>query len=303
MAYRNYKFNFYDSTYLTPNAGRPEKTLGERFAEILHLKENGPYYKQMGPFTYEVRNIVETAYGYKGVIGKHRNIDLPPAAAIGGDERELELEEGENILEKSHFTFYPNMNVLVLQNNIMCIGNAKLGELLAEPGYTCSLNPVINPADIRKLAQGNMMLKHAKLRIAKPRNPELLEGIEHDFNNTIFQMLAHSNTASLNLELRGNSRSKNPGEKYLDSRIKRALSEVVNTFDVSKCEAILEETDTGINHPIDLVADRVVADKRIEIEGRNASSFSIFSAMEEAKEERNDDLERYMGRDGQELIN
>lgn len=303
MAYRNYKFNFHGSTYLTSTAGRPEKDLAGRFADILKLKEEGPYYKQMGQFTYEVREIVETAYGYKGIIGKHRNIDLPPAAAIGGDERELELEEGENILEKSHFTFYSNMNVLVLQNNIMCIGNAKLGELLAENGYTCSLNPIINPADIKKLAQGNMMLKYAKLRIARPRNPELLDGIEHDFNNNIFQMLSNSNTTSFNLELRGNTRSKNPGERYLDNRLKRALSEAVTTFDVAKCEATLEDIDTGVHHPIDLVADRIVAEKRIEVDGRNASSFSIFRAMEEAKDECNEDLEQYMGRDGQELIN
>lgn len=303
MPTRKYTFDFYGTSYASSNAEAPARTLGDRLHDIHELKNaRQPYYKEIGSLTYEVRELVPTEYGFKGVVGKHRHIDLPPAAFVGGDERELELDEGENILEKSHFQYHADMGVIVVQRNVMCIGHTKLAILFAEAGYTCALNPVVNPADLRKLAQGNMMLKHAKISIARPTNPALFQGLEHDFNNTIFQSMDQTGSAKLNAEFRGDGRSRDPERRYLDPRIKRAFRELTATFDVDRCDILLEDIDTGMTHPIDLVADRVLAVKQVETVGRNATTVDIFHAMEEAKLEQQDRLEQYFGVPGEPRI-
>ena len=297
MAARTFTYEFYQSFYASSAADAVARTLHDRLGEIKQIKDGGQfYYQRIGAFTYEVRELVETDYGFKGIIGKHRHIDLPPAAFIGGDEREIELEEGENILEKSHFLFYSDMNLLVLQKNHMCIGHAKLAQLFAETRYTCSLNPIINPADVTLLARGNMKLKHMDIAIARPTNPELFRGLEHDFNNTLFQSMQQTGAARFNAEFRGDGRSKIPDSRYLDSAMKRALREMTATFDVEKCNIMLEDEDTGMVHPVDLVADRIISRKQVESPGNTARSYDIFDSMEEAKDEEQPRLDEYFGR-------
>lgn len=297
MPVRTYTYDFYQAFYASSSPDAAARTLGDRLVEIKEIKDGGNfYYKDMGSFTYEIRELFETDYGFKGVVGKHRHIDLPPAAYVGGDEREIELREGENILEKTQFLFYSDMNLLVLRRNIMCIGHAKLAKLFAEARYACSLNPVINPADVSLLARGNMKLKHMDIAIARPTNPELFRGLEHDFNNTLFQSMQQTGAARFNAEFRGDGRSRIPDSRYLDSAMKRALREMTATFDVEKCNIMLEDEDTGISHPVDLVADRIVSRKQVDSPGSTVRNSDVFSSMEEAKDEEQPRLDEYFGR-------
>jgi len=141
----------------------------------------------------------------------------------------------------------------------------------------------------------SVQVRTAEIAIARPRNPDLFRDIEHDFNNTIIATLNGTGTAKLNLSLRGDAHSDDPEQRYLAGPFKRALREMQTTFDVKKCKLLLENQDTKITHPIDLVADRLFFDKTISVEGRYPPSFEMWEALTEAREEKNPELVSYFG--------
>ena len=66
-------------------------------------------------YTRELYKLSETTSG--GIYGsfrKFRDDDLPRISAIGGDEEDLVLQDGQGIVEQNCFIFYPNSNVLAM---------------------------------------------------------------------------------------------------------------------------------------------------------------------------------------------
>lgn len=258
--------------------------------------------KEIARRNYELRSIEETEFGFKGIIGKHRENDLPHAAIIGGEEREIELAPNENLLEKAHFFFYEDYQLLILQRNHICISSNNLGKYFSHQGYVTTLSPVIEPTDLQWLMRDNIKVRNAQISIARPRNPELFRDIQHDFNNSIIATLNSTGSAKINLSMRGDARSKDPEKRYLSSPFKRAIREMQSTFDVEKCQILLEEEDSLVTHPVDLVADRLVFTKRIESEGRYPPSFEIWSSLTEARTEKERELVNYFGALGSERL-
>lgn len=296
MPIKTYHFDFYQCVTRNATANAPAKTTGDIFRALHTLKTNGrSTAKDIGKTQFELRQIDETDFGFRGTIGKHRANDLPHAAVVGGDEREIALEDNENLLEKAQFHFYEDHQLLILQRNIRCINYDKFCKYLRHQGYVTALNPVIEPTDLKWLIDDKVGVKTATLSIARPRNPELFNGAEHNFNNTLFSALGGTNTAVLNLALRGDGRSDNPDERYLCNSFKRGIREMQNIFEVKKCKLILENNETHVTHPVDLILDRLVHSEEIEVEGRYPPSFEIWEALTQAREQRENELTTYFG--------
>ena len=79
----------------------------------------------------------------------------------------------------------------------------------------------------------------------------------------------------------------------MNSKLKRAFLELKDKFDVKKASLILEEG--GINHPLDLVTDRLFFDKDIVMTGRYPLSSDMWSALREARAEKEAEVESYFG--------
>lgn len=296
MTVKKYNFDFYECVTRNSNANAELKSTSDMIKAIFDRKNGGnSTVKEIGRRNYELRLVEETEFGYKGIVGKHRENDLPHAAVIDGDEREIELEPNENLLEKAHFYFYQDYQVLILQRNHFCVSSNNLGKYLSEQGYVTSLNPVIETADLQWLMNDSIQVRTAQIAIARPRNPELFQDVEHDFNNSIISTLNGSNAAMVNLSLRGNARSMNPDERYLSSAFKRGIREMQSTFDVQKCKILLENQDNFVTHPVDLVADRLFYQKDIDVEGRYPPTFEMWEALAEARAERENELITYFG--------
>ena len=184
--------------------------------------------KSIGSSSYEIRSLNRTDYGFKGIIGKHRQNDLPHAAIIGGEEREIPLAPNENLLEKVHFSFYEDYSLIIIQRNRFCINSSNFGVYLSDAGYVTSLNPIIEPTDLQWLMNNHVHIRTAEFAIARPTNPELFQDIEHDFNNSIITTLNGSGTAMLNLSLRGNARSDIFGRAIFSIDSKRSVKRASN---------------------------------------------------------------------------
>ena len=296
MPIKKYFFDFYECSTRNSNPNVEKKTTSSIIKLIYDRKTHGnSTVKEIARRNYELRSIDETDFGFRGVIGKHRENDLPHAAVIGGEEREIELAPNENLLEKAHFHFYEDYQLLILQRNHFCISSNNFGKYLSEAGHVTSLNPVIETADLQWLMSNNIQVRTAQIAIARPRNPELFQNIEHDFNNSIISTLNGSGTAMLNLSLRGNAHSGDPEERYLSWPFKRAIREMQATFDVRKCKLLLENEENQMTHPVDLVADRLFFNKEVNVDGRYPPAFEMWRALSEARVDREDELINYFG--------
>lgn len=252
--------------------------------------------KRIGLNIYEIRHIEKTSYGFKGVIGKHRKDDLPHVAEIGGVERALKISSKENLLEKSYFAFYKDYSIMILQRNRFCINYANMGKFLSEDGVlSVELAPVILPTSLKLLLDNHVYIRYLTLSIAKPTNPDLFKGkYEYDFSNSIRESVKYSGSAKFDLTLRGNGRSEIKDNRYLPSTIKGAVLELLNKFEVDKCQLKLED-DNGINHPIDLIVDRLIYTKEISLYDRYPAEIEVWEALEEARSQKEDDLISYFG--------
>jgi len=294
---KNYNFDFYQCVTRSSDENMPERQTADVLSELFqrHSDPGRNTVKEIHRNKYELRMIEETDYGYRGIIGKHRENDLPHAAVVNGEEREITLAPNENLLEKAHFTYHVDYSVLIMQRNHYCISSNNMGKYLSIPGYATALNPVIEPADLQWLMNNSVQVRTAEIAIARPRNPDLFRGLEHDFNNTIISTLNGTGTAKLNLSLRGDAHSRDPEQRYLSGAFKRGIREMQTTFDVKKCKLLLENQDTQMTHPVDLVADRLFFDKTISVEGRYPPTFEMWSALAEAREEKEAELVNYFG--------
>lgn len=243
--------------------------------------------------TYEVRHLERTTYGYRGVVGKYRQTDLPHAAVPGGQERELDLQENESLLEKSFFKYFSDYSILIMQRNRLAINSEIFGNFLSMDGYSTVLNPIIEPADMQRLMRNQVSVKSLKLTVARPTNPQLFDNIEHDFSNSIIASLNSTNAANINIVVRGDGRSDDPGKRFLDPSIKRAIMEIRSRFEIKKADLLLEEN--GVAHPLDLVADRLMTHGEVEMLGRYPSPSGMWGAILEAREEKNAELVSYFG--------
>ena len=295
MASRHFYFDFYRCNTTSAQTNDRVITAYDIF-QNLHVKnshgENTA--KQVGSQLLELRDIIETDYGYKGMIGKHRSNFLPMIASIGGDERSIILAENENILEKCFFCYFRTLNIIIFQRNRYYLNWNTLSTFLSDGNYTTVLLPILQSNSAALLANNTIQIKKIDLQIARPTNPDLFRDLTyHDLTNSLFASAACSNSAVISLNLRGDARSRDSEQRYLDSSLKRAIREIQSTCEIKKLKLLLEEEDSFIEHPIDMVSERLVYDQSIELENRHPNSIDMWEAIELAKLTKQNELNSY----------
>jgi len=297
MSNKRFFFDFYQCNTASSDANA---TLNSPVAVFSNLFENYSQapertVRQIGNRLVELRFMERTHYGYKGIIGKHRANDLPHVAVAGGEEREIVLGENENLLEKAYFHFYNQDSILVIQRNRLCYGWLLLSKYLSDSSQNTTVNPIIQASSLEWLMRDEVHIKTLEIGIARPTNVQLFENVEHNFNNALIATLNGTNSAKVNLTLRGDGRSGDPEARYLGSQLKRAFTETLETFEVEKLKIETQDVETGIQHPIDLVADKLVYYTNVELVGRYPSADSMWDALTQAKDSKNDELSTYFG--------
>lgn len=291
--------DFYCCDVIHSRPNMPVRTMEQIFDSYLQNDQGAGVVKKIGGRDCEMCDVTRTDTGYEGLILKYKNSDLPHAGVPGTAqalERELDLLENEQLIEKAYFAFHSDFNLLILQRNRMAINSEQMGDYLTSEGYTVSLNPILETADLQRFMRDEIRIRTAELIIANPTNPELFQNIEHEFSNSIIRSLASSGTAKLNFTLRGDGHSRRPESRYLDNGLKRALLELTEKLDVQKADLTLEDDQViGVEHPVDLVADRLRYSETIQYDGRYIPRAQILTVLRNARECAEPELISYFG--------
>ena len=234
---------------------------------------------------YELRNLRPFNQGQLiwGEYVKFRDKDLPHIGQMGGDgdEREIDLDDREGLIEKNHFIFYKRHQLLIYQNNKNANTINQFARFFTEAtGEVTIFNPILRAESMARLMRGEVRPKYVEVSYARPTNSEAVAS--DDWTNKAFGILNASggNNALVRISL-----GRGPRGRFLNQSIKQSIAELIDQTNVSIARLIVD--DDGIEHPIDLIADRLKDKIQVKMEGRYPDRSDIYRQLDEAKRRQN----------------
>jgi hypothetical protein len=245
-------------------------------------------------YTREIWKMVKRGRGagatYAGQFRKFRTSDLPEIGAAGEDAEEIELEADQGLVEKNFFVFYPRRQILAWCRNTHGNTAAQFARFLGEMWSTTVIaGPVLEPDAARRLMSRDITLKRIKLVIPRPANPEMYD--DDEFTRGLMQMMNGADADSIHIEM-GVDMRRADTSGHLSSRLKTALAHAAN---LGATSARADVYDEGIEHPIDLIADRVSSSQVVETNAKYPPSGTMYGAIDTAMEECQGQIDEYFG--------
>lgn len=266
---------------------------------LLELANSGEYPTlNIKGMVHEIRELRLHHGGatFSGVFAKFREDDLPHAGSPGGDERELGLDDGEGLIEKNHFLYHSNRELLIFQRNGNGSTTSRLGAYFSDiAGETTIFNPVLQAEPTRRLMRNELLPRSLTLSFTKPSNPEMYP--DDIWSNRLFSILNDAGGVRMHTRISSDARSTDEEKRYLSNRIKAAACELIDIDGVSVAKLDVEDED-GMNHPIDLIADRLLSSQEVEMDGRYPVTEAIYAALRRAKDECAAELQEIFGGQG-----
>lgn len=234
---------------------------------------------EIGSYTYKIV-VIRTAPGcYKGELKRYGNDNLPHAGTLVGPERELELQEEEKTIERNFFLFFQRRRLLVWQDNRRVSSVATLGKVMSLAlGTTISFNPVMTPEATKALMLQNHRPRTIEFSVTTPRNPAMYD--PDDDSARVLNML--NGLGGMSGSFRISANAMGVRGRVLDAA--RALglgNSLVESGYARKVKLELE----GLDHPIDLFADRLKGKIVVNMAGRYPVHASIFQELQALTDE------------------
>lgn len=291
MDTKKFKVRFYTGQV---GADGLQGRVSEVFAQM--VRDNScPVIKMAGGLSYEMRDLEAFGHGaaYRGVFAKFRSDDLPHVGAPGGEERNLEIAEHEGLLEKNYFLYYRKHELLVYQENANGSLVGRLSEYLSyHINLTTLFRPVLQPDATKRLLRGDVKPLSLELSFARPTNAEWYP--PDQFGRELLELMNSAAGASVHIRLTGAGRG--AFRQPLTQRVKRAAANLLSGVDMKV--ARLQVDEDGVQHPIDLIADRLFSQVVVDMAGRYPVPASMYSNLLEAKNEHDSALEDIFGAAG-----
>lgn len=227
---------------------------------------------------------------YAGQFRKFRQSDLPEIGAAGEDAAELELEDGQGLVERNFFIYYPAHSLLAWCRNAHGSTTNQFARFLSNVWSTkVTSHPVLEHDAARRLMRNGVVLKKIIVTIPRPTSPDMYA--ETEFNETALGLLNDAAADSIHMEMGVDARRADSSGGLVDG-LKRALAEAVG-LGASTARAIV--IDDGIEHPIDLIADRVFSVQEIETNAKYPPSGTMYAAIDAARHECEELINDYFG--------
>lgn len=234
----------------------------------------------VGDDTYLMKDLTSTGRGrmFSGVFGKLRMGNLPHVGDPEGHEHELDLAEREGLLEKNHFLFYRDHNLLVYQINRTGSAISTFSAYMTDYMQTATVfNPVLQPDATRRLMRGGVEVETLELSIAAPRDPRMYAGLP--FSQDLIDLMRKHRGLQLKIRLSANKRG--DADNHLPNAIKRSVAAFVDNGHARVARVYVD----GDAEPIDLIADRLISRQTVEMSGRYPVPDSMFAALRRARDE------------------
>ena len=251
VATRNYTADFY---CFEEDGHRDSRSLHDLLNT--YIGGNAPAYDLDGDVSvrHQIRSIRRNHSGtvFNAVFGKLRRDGTPEQATEDGQESDVELLPGHGLVEKSHFLFYSDINLVVLQRNRNAGSKNHFQTYLNKPDYAKRvLVPVLTQDAYTRLMQGGD-IKRLEISIRKPAVNLDQEDI---FLADCVKVFDDSNATRVKMTISAKS-----GEPLL-SRMKTAIVTLSKFGRASVARATMIDDD----EVIDLVLDRVVKPFEVNI--------------------------------------
>lgn len=272
---------------------------GKVSRELKNLVDAGncPIY-QHGNVKYELRDLrmFKNGASFSGVFARLRADDIPHIGAAGGPEREIDLGHDEGLIEKNHFLYFRESEILVYQANRSGSSVTRLGWYFSDlMNETAAFYPVIQPDALKRLLQQNSEVKHLEVSFARPTNADWYPS--DIWAGQLFALLRDSGGGRLHVEISAEGRGAR--RKSLPEKIKRSVRELMAHTDMTVARFDINED--GHEHEIDLIADRLTSKVTVEMNGRYPLPERMFSALRESRNEQLHILREIFGNDGNTL--
>lgn len=287
MATRSYKIEFFQLS-LIPNAD--VSSLRDLFES---LDDN--FFStdlNIGGFTREIWGLVFDRFPSSvcGQFRKFRNTDVPEIGVVGGIAEEINLEEDEGLIEKNFFVYYEEHDILAWHKNNHSSGINQFSNFLSSTsGAKIQANPLLQADAIERLMRGNVELKKIEITLPRPTNPTLFQG--DDFGPDLIDLMSSANADSLKVSLAVDMRRADT-EGKLTGRLKNTLRYIVRNGATTAKAIVFED---GIEHPIDLIADRVFSYQQVETDAHFPPNLTMYGIINTAKDDCQEDIDGYFG--------
>lgn len=253
-----------------------------------------PPHRIRGGRGFELRELYESQDTREmwGVIAKARDEDLPNLGELGGDERPVDIGERESLLEKNYFMFARDLKIVAYQHNGHAVTSGQFEAYLsAVTGFTVRFHPVLQPDAHDRLLRDSAEAKMVEMTVAAPKSPDMLP--ENDWARHVVQAATLGGGQTLHVKLSPGS-SGPAHTRRLWPSIKRAASELADRGFAPKV-ARVTVVENGVEHPIDLIADRLYTYQTIQKRGRYPAPESMYAALSGAIQECREDLVAILG--------
>jgi len=271
MAVKRYNVSFFQ-----PHVGAdapPALQRGDFFSAFLAdspLLEAGPY-----KYRLVVNQVGRDVF--RGEFKRFGHDDLPHAGRPDNREdaeRELEMAEDEMTIERNHFLYYRRRRVLVWQENRRASQVAQLGRYLSDLlGHTVAFNPIMTAEATRAMMLEEHAPKAIEFTVARPLNAAMYD--PHDESARVLDLLSGLNALSGSFRISANKQGVR-GRLLDAARALRLGTSLVESGQARRVKLELE----GVDHPIDLVADRLRGRALVEMLGRYPVTASIYSELD-----------------------
>lgn len=284
MAKKNIRIDFYQ---LVLNRENEIKKIKDGFDGILdgtitnNCKDND--------FVREIYKLEKKNNEYYGCLRKFRNDDLPRVSTLGGDEIDLELEDGQGLVEQNGFIFFPKYSVLAYHYNQHANHISRFTDVLSKL-FNASIEalPLISNDTFKRLMKTGTTLVALEAKIPAPKSSELLPDCDN-FTQDALRLIGKSDADFLTINL-SIDRRHNGGMKRLTNSIKNSIKDI-NQLDPKKLTAMIDEG--GIVSPIDLIADRIKKIRQIETHGRYIDRAILYETIQNAFNDVSEEIENY----------
>ncbi|WP_248915843.1 DUF6731 family protein [Pseudomonas moorei] len=287
LSTRTYAIDFFQISHISTTE---VPTLNDGFnsiidGEVESISDTGGYTRDIWNLTARKR-----PGSFVGQLRKFRTTDLPETGRAGGTSKQLLLADDEGVVERNFFVYYKQHQLLGWHRNGHGNSPRQLAAFLSSLwGTRVSIDPVLQPEAIKRLMNGNIDLKKITLTVPRPTNPDLYP--DDDYGKEIIELMNKSGADSVHIVLGIDTRRGDTDGK-LSGKLKRAMSELT-AMGATTARAVVY--DDGLEHPIDLIADRVVSYQDIETNARFPPSATMYEAIDKAREECKGAINDYFG--------
>jgi hypothetical protein len=290
MEQKGYNIRFYQGTAYDSN-GKSHKVSDILTKLVNHVQANQvPAPVASGDNEFEVRDISESGGFFSGVLAVLRP-DAPHIRDSAGGERPIPLNDGDRLMEKNHFIYYAENELLAWQVNGRGSHVSRLEKYLtAFSGLTVTLDDMLKIDAWQRLSNG--IISRVEFRLAQPRNPALIDSA--NWESAAFEMMSGSDATTVSVSV--STKRKNRG---LSAKMKEAVRRLMDGDTTRKLKVKLREIDD----PVDLLTECLRTRITVDMDGLYPKdSRQVFAEMATAKRELQPEFDRHFGAPGNALV-